>query len=75
MPSVESVVFVLIIRMYVEYQAQRDDDINEIKTSRIPIADQNFGTNRFLPLFTKSVHKVFVRERAYSILYEHSLCL
>jgi hypothetical protein len=46
MPSVESVVFVLIIRMYVEYQAQRDDDINEIKTSRIPIADQNFGNQQ-----------------------------
>jgi hypothetical protein len=28
----------------------------------IPIADQNFGTNRFVPLYPKSVHK-----RAYSI--------
>jgi hypothetical protein len=39
--------------------------------SNIPAADDNFGTNRFRPLFPKSVHKRSINSRVYSISCTH----
>jgi len=73
MHSVESFVFFLIMRTYVEQLAQSGEVTKKKKPSHIPIADQNFGTNTFLPLFPKSAHKIFLRESVYSILYGQSV--
>jgi len=46
------------------------------RISHIPIADQNFGTSRFLPLFPKSIHSdPFIGEStALTELFRSSCC-